>query len=331
MPVPGLSTAMDHICTDSKQLGEAKVNLRLQTVLDGRSVGNEFHSSRHGTSRSRPPFPVLKRKGVSCQDKQPIAVQPRVSRSQSYRRRGASRLETAWKILPTPRIGVMAELNRQLQEYLSQSRGSKSVSSTAVELGDPEPGPETRSWLGRWSVGGGGGGGGPSSSSSSAESSGGSWPWSAEPDPCLPGVSRRQRLAISGTLAALSALCFCLSALYAPLLLLYARKFALLWSLGSAFAIASAAVLRGPGRMAAGLTSSPGVAVYLCALGGTLYAALGLHSTALTALGAAAQVAAVVGYVASLLPGGSAGIRFVGGVAASAIKRSVAGKGTMPV
>ncbi|KAM9790980.1 vesicle transport protein SFT2C [Syngnathus typhle] len=219
----------------------------------------------------------------------------------------------------------MAELNRQLQEYLSQSRGKtaapslQSGGSTAVELGEPEPVPG--SWFGRWSSPWSSGG-----NASAVQSSGGSWPWSAEPDPCMPGVSRRQRLAISGMFAALSALCFGLSALYAPLLLIYARKFALLWSLGSAFAIAAAAVLRGPGRLVAGLPGSPGAVVYLCALGGTLYAALSLHSTVLTAFGAAAQVAALVGYVVSLVPGGSAGIRFVGGVAASALKRTVTGK-----
>ncbi|XP_051943070.1 vesicle transport protein SFT2C [Hippocampus zosterae] len=221
----------------------------------------------------------------------------------------------------------MAELNRQLQEYLSQSRGktapasSHPGSSTAVELGDPDPVPG--SWFGRWSSPWSGGGG---SSTSAAPSSGGSWPWSSDPDPCLPGVSRRQRLAISGMFAALSALCFGLSALYAPLLLLYARKFALLWSLGSAFAIAAVAVLRGPGRLAASLPGSPGAAVYLCALVGTLYAAMSLHSTVLTALGATAQVVILVGYVVSLLPGGTAGIRFVGSVAASTIKRTVTGK-----
>ncbi|XP_077363445.1 vesicle transport protein SFT2C [Festucalex cinctus] len=224
----------------------------------------------------------------------------------------------------------MAELNRQLQEYLSQSRGGKSAPaspspspdrSAAVELGEPES--VGGSWFGRWSSPRSGGNG---ASPSSGGGGGGSWPWSSEPDPCLPGVSRRQRLAISGMLAALSALCFGLSALYAPLLLLYARKFALLWSLGSAFAIAAAAVLRGPSRLAAGLPGSPGAAAYLCALGGTLYAALGLHSTALTALGAAAQVAVLLGYAVSLVPGGGAGLRFVGGVAASAIKRTVAGK-----
>ncbi|XP_068424140.1 vesicle transport protein SFT2C [Clinocottus analis] len=218
----------------------------------------------------------------------------------------------------------MAELNRQLQEYLAQSKVggartiSQSSSSTVVDLGDPEP--VSGSWFGRWSS--------PWSGSQSSGGSGFSWPWSAEPDPCLPGVSRRQRLVAFCACAVLSSLCFGLSALYAPLLLLYARKFALLWSLGSLFAIAAAAVLRGPSRLFAGLPTSPGAAAYLCALAGTLYAALSLHSTALTALGAALQVAVICACAVSLLPGGSAGIRFMGGVAAAAIKRTVTGKTT---
>lgn len=225
----------------------------------------------------------------------------------------------------------MAELNRQLQEYLAQSKGggakniSQSGSSTTVDLEDPESVPG--SWFGRWSSPWSGSRNG---SPTSHNSSGFSWPWSAEPDPCLPGMSRRQRLVAFGVCVAFSAVCFGLSALYAPLLLLYARKFALLWSLGSLFAIAAAAVLRGPSRLAAGLPTSPGAAVYLCALGGTLYAALSLHSTVLTALGAALQVTAIVGYVVSMLPGGTAGIRFMGGMAAAAIKRTVIGK-TMPI
>lgn len=227
----------------------------------------------------------------------------------------------------------MAELNRQLQEYLAQSKGggsrttSQSGSSTTADLDDPDP--VSGSWFGRWSTPWSGGGGA-SGSQSSGGNSGFSWPWSSEPDPCLPGMSRRQRLVVSLVFASFSALCFGLSALYAPLLLLYARKFALLWSLGSLFAIAGAAVFRGPSRLLAGLSTSPGPAVYLCALVGTLYAALSLHSTALTALGAAVQVAVIVGHVVSLLPGGSTGIRFMGGIAASAIKRTVTGK-TMPI
>lgn len=228
----------------------------------------------------------------------------------------------------------MAELNRQLQEYLAQSKSgaaktiSQSGSSTTLELDDPEPVPG--SWFGRWSSPWSGGRDSSPSRQGSNVNGGISWPWSPETDPCLPGMSRRQRLVAFAVCVSFSVLCFGLSALYAPLLLLYARKFALLWSLGSLFAIAAVAVLRGPSRLAAGLPTSPGAAVYLCALGGTLYAALSLHSTVLTALGAALQVAVIVGYVVSLLPGGSAGIRFVGGMAASVIKRTVTGK-TMPI
>ncbi|KAK5931629.1 hypothetical protein CesoFtcFv8_000093 [Champsocephalus esox] len=184
----------------------------------------------------------------------------------------------------------MADLNRQLQEYLSQTRRARAPAPAAVFPGPGAP----------------------------------------EPDACLPGLTRGQRLVGAALFAALSALCFALSALYAPLLLLYARKFALLWSLGSLFAIASAAVLRGPAKLFAGLRSSPAFAVYLCALGGTLYAALHLHSTALTALGAALQVAVIAVSVVSLVPGGSAGMRFMSGAAAAAIKRTVSGK-SLPI
>ncbi|XP_056149516.1 vesicle transport protein SFT2C [Lampris incognitus] len=215
----------------------------------------------------------------------------------------------------------MTELNRQLQEYLAQSKGAKTISQSSssttvnVDEGDSVQG----SWFGRWS-----------SPFPAGHSSSGAfaWPWSPEPDPCLPGMSRKQRLVAFGVCVAFSAACFGLSALYAPLLLLYARKFALLWSLGSLFAITAAAVLRGPSRLIGFPT--PGAAVYLCSLAGTLYAALHLHSTVLTAAGALLQVAVIAAALVSLLPGGSAGIRFMGGMAASAIKRTVSGK-TMPI
>lgn len=222
----------------------------------------------------------------------------------------------------------MAELNRQLQEYLAQSKSgaktiSQSSSSTTIDINEPASVPE--SWFGRWSSPFSG----PSSRGApSGPSSGFSWPWSSEPDPCLPGLSRSQRLIAFGTCIFFSALCFGLSALYAPLLLLKARKFALLWSLGSVFALLGAAILRGPSKLIA--TPTAGGAVYLCSLAGTLYAALSLHSTMFTALGACLQIAAIVGYIVALLPGGSAGMRFVGGMAASAIKRTMTGK-TMPI
>ncbi|KAG9338498.1 hypothetical protein JZ751_025733 [Albula glossodonta] len=190
----------------------------------------------------------------------------------------------------------MADLNRQLKEYLAQSKGnskatSQSSSSTVVDM-DEEASSVTGSWFGRWSSPFSGTSNG--SGTGQGSSNGFSWPWSSEPDPCLPGMSRSQRLVAFGTCILLSALCFGLSALYAPLLLLKARKFALLWSLGSVFALLGAAVLRGPSKFIT--TPTPGAAVYLCSLAGTLYAALSLHSTLLTALGAALQIAAIQRY-----------------------------------
>lgn len=222
----------------------------------------------------------------------------------------------------------MAELNRQLQQYLAQSKAGRSVvpsaSSTTLDLGDVgDEEPASGSWFGRWSS--------PFKRQQETPSpTGSSWLWSSDPDPCLGGLSRGQRLVAFGVCAFFSLLCFGLSALYAPLLLLYARKFALLWSLGSLFAIAAVAVLRGPVKLLYGLPTSPAAAAYLTALCGTLYAALSLQSTVLTALGAAVQVAVILGAVVSLLPGGAAGMRFMGGLVASALKRTVRG-GAMPI
>ncbi|NXD24755.1 SFT2C protein, partial [Spelaeornis formosus] len=65
----------------------------------------------------------------------------------------------------------------------------------------------------------------------------------------LPALSRWQRLTGSALCALLAALCFALAALCVPLLPLRARRFALLWSLGSLCALGAAALLRGPARL----------------------------------------------------------------------------------
>ncbi|XP_020023952.1 vesicle transport protein SFT2C [Castor canadensis] len=199
----------------------------------------------------------------------------------------------------------MADLHRQLQDYLAQAKAGKQADAepllaagTAEEpaAGDGPVG----AWLGRSSL---------------------RWTWarsSAEPPDagpaCLPTVTRGQRLAAGGGCLLLAALCFGLAALYAPVLLLRARKFALLWSLGSVLALAGGALLRGGaacGRLLRGeeAPSRPAL-LYAAALGATLYAALGLRSTLLTALGACAQVAALLYALLGLLPwGGGAALR----------------------
>lgn len=86
-----------------------------------------------------------------------------------------------------------------------------------------------------------------------AEPRGLRWTWTQNPAGAGGGTgvpaqrdARTQRLAASGVCLLLAALCF--SALYAPVLLLRARKFALLWSLGSA--LAGGTLLRGGAAVA---------------------------------------------------------------------------------
>lgn len=194
----------------------------------------------------------------------------------------------------------MADLHRQLQEYLAQGKagGPAAAAVPLLPAGEAdEPKAEdgaAGAWPGRAGI---------------------RWTWARSPEEpvsrsaCLPSVTRTQQLAASGVCLLLAMLCFGLAALYAPALLLRARKFALLWSLGSALALAGGTLLRGGaacGRLLRGeeAPSQPAL-LYVVALGATLYAALGLRSTLLTALGACAQVAALLIVLFSWLPRGT--------------------------
>ncbi|XP_039930565.1 vesicle transport protein SFT2C [Hirundo rustica] len=213
----------------------------------------------------------------------------------------------------------MADLGRQLHEYLAQSKAAAAAAGPSAVPAAPAAGGSQevagdggglRAWLGALNPF-------PPGSAPGATV----WPWTAEEDPWLPGLSRWQRLAGSGLCALLAALCFGLAGLCVPLLLLRARKFALLWSLGSLCALGAAALLRGPAR----LLREPGrgALLYLGALFGTLYAALGLRSTALTALGAAAQLGIAAAALLAALPGGAAGLRRLAGL----LRAAVCGRG----
>lgn len=193
----------------------------------------------------------------------------------------------------------MADLHRQLQEYLAQGKADRPAASkpllAAEKAEEPEAGDGS---LGAW-----------------LSRAGLRWTWARSPaEPaagpaCLLSVTRTQQLAASGVCLLLAALCFGLAALYAPVLLLRARKFALLWSLGSALALTGGMLLRGGAacrRLLCGEEAPSRPAVfYVFGLGATLYAALGLRSTLLTALGACAQVAALLVALLDLLPRGT--------------------------
>lgn len=195
----------------------------------------------------------------------------------------------------------MADLGRQIHEYLARSKAAPAPPPAVSPQQEPA-----------------GGGAGPWPWSGP----GWRWPWAADPDPWLPGVSWWQRVLVAALCSVLAALCFVLAALYAPLLLLRARKFALLWSLGSLCALSAVALLRGPSRLLR--SPSPVSLLYVSALCWTLYAAMGLRSTALTALGAAAQLCSAGAALLGALPGGAAGIRRLGALLAAALRRGAA-------
>lgn len=220
-------------------------------------------------------------------------------------------------------LSKMADLHRQLQDYLAQGKAGRAADAEPLLAARTEEKPTAGdgpagAWLDRAGL---------------------RWTWprspaeAAEAGPgCMPNVTRGQRLAAGGMCLLLAAVCFGLAALYAPVLLLRARKFALLWSLGSVLALAGGALLRGGaacGRLLRGEeTPSRPALCYAAALGATLYAALGLRSTLLTALGACAQVAALLYALIGLLPwGGAAALR----LALSRLGRGVGLSNTLPV
>ncbi|CAI9599694.1 unnamed protein product [Staurois parvus] len=198
----------------------------------------------------------------------------------------------------------MADLGRQLQEYVAQNKAGNSGSASSVSSSSGERSEGGwKAWL-------------------SPPSTGLSWSWTpVDPDPLLPGMSGSQRLIGAVLCAGMAALCFALAGLYVPLLLLRARKFAMLWSMGSFLGLCAAALLRGPSR----LLREPDLwfLLYLLALGGTLYSALGIRSTSLTVLGAAAQIITGAALLLGMLPGGAAGRRYISGLCGSLVRKGV--------
>ncbi|XP_053552629.1 vesicle transport protein SFT2C [Bombina bombina] len=221
----------------------------------------------------------------------------------------------------------MAELGRQLQEYVAQNKeDERSEAGWRNWFGGPStwsPSLSGRAGAG-WSLLS------PSDSSSSSAApdqpppsgNGLSWSWAPlQPDSLLPGLSSSQRLLLAGLCVLLSVMCFGLAGLYVPVLLLRARKFSLLWSLGSTLGLAAAALIRGPSRF----LREPELwsLLYMAALGGTLYGALGIRSTVLTVIGAVAQVITGFGLLMGLLPGGAIGRRYIGSLCGSLLRKGV--------
>jgi len=126
-------------------------------------------------------------------------------------------------------------------------------------------------------------------------------------------LSRWDRLLIFGgcNLGALA--CFVLVFALWPIMMAKPKKFAILWSLGSALFLASWAVMMGPMTYFQHLISTPRLpftAAYFGSIGLTLYFSLGLGSTILTLISSLIQLACLLWYLVSYFPMGSSGLRF---------------------
>ncbi|KJE95778.1 hypothetical protein CAOG_006191 [Capsaspora owczarzaki ATCC 30864] len=128
-------------------------------------------------------------------------------------------------------------------------------------------------------------------------------------------LSRTQRAIGFVLFLAAGAFCFALSFLYTPMLILKARQFALMFSLGSVFVLTSFFILVGPVTQSRRLIASeraPFTAFYFFTLFITIYSALIWQSFIYTIVFAGLQVAALVWYVISFVPGGSVGLKILG-------------------
>ncbi|KAF5291454.1 hypothetical protein FQR65_LT01765 [Abscondita terminalis] len=130
---------------------------------------------------------------------------------------------------------------------------------------------------------------------------------------CCPSLSKFQRITGFCVCVFMGIICFSLSLMYIPVLILKARKFSLLFTLGSIFFVLSFTFLWGPVAYLKSAFSRERLwltVTYVLTLSFTLYFALHLQSTPLTILGAVGQIISLLWSVVSSVPGGSTGISF---------------------
>ncbi|XP_071439443.1 uncharacterized protein [Hetaerina americana] len=130
----------------------------------------------------------------------------------------------------------------------------------------------------------------------------------------FPTMSRLQRLIAFCVFICMGIFCFTVASFYIPVLIFKARKFALLYTLGSFFFVCSFIVLWGPMACMQQMFSTerlPFTSAYLGTLLATLYSALSLQSTFLTCITAAGQIVVLIWFLSRHIPGGQSGIRFL--------------------
>ncbi|KAH6911932.1 Got1/Sft2-like family-domain-containing protein [Coprinopsis sp. MPI-PUGE-AT-0042] len=115
-----------------------------------------------------------------------------------------------------------------------------------------------------------------------------------------------------------AAVCFFVSFMTLPFLVIRPAKFALSFSLGSLLVMFGFSVLIGPVNHFKHLISKerlPFTVVYFGSLAGTLYFSLGAHSYFGSLIAGAVQVVSLVAYVLAYFPGGTQTLRLGGSMA----------------
>lgn len=193
------------------------------------------------------------------------------------------------------------DLKKDLDEYMLLNEDKKSP-NFKIHLGVPEIVKPNKlvSWL--------------KGSNGEQQSQNSSWMQAEES--CCPKLSRLQRLLGFVVCICLGAFCITISTFYIPVLLFKARKFAMLFSLGSLFFMAALIFLSGFKSLFDQLSSKPRLPisiVYVLSLICTLYFALVAQSTILTVAGATIQIISLVLLLMKSIGSGAAsGLNFLG-------------------
>ncbi|XP_077998613.1 uncharacterized protein LOC144451599 [Glandiceps talaboti] len=213
----------------------------------------------------------------------------------------------------------MANLSTKLQDYLSSSKSGSNGSNTAENSSNESKG--ISSWFGT-----------SKQEEIKIEDDGNGWFNQAQQDPMCPSLSKKQR--IMGFMGCLVAgiFCFVVAGFFAPFIILKARKFALLYTLGSLFTISSFSLLWGPWNNVKHLCSAsrlPFTTTYFGSMFATLYFAMVMKSTIFTVFSAVIQIIALAWYIISYIPGGQTGLKFFTKIFSSVVTKTVSK--TLPV
>ncbi|XP_067003236.1 uncharacterized protein [Anabrus simplex] len=206
----------------------------------------------------------------------------------------------------------MADLKKDLDEYLSRNDKPQAKINIPTLFTAPT--------VGKWFT----------KSPSNEETSNG-WFSDTQMD-CCPSMTRMQRIFGFCFCIGMGIFCFIVAAMYTPVLILKARKFALMYTMGSLFLICSFSFLWGPMNHLRHLFSRdrlPFTSVYIGTLLATLYFALSVQSTPFTVLCAVGQIVALLWFLMSYIPGGQTGLMFFTRLCSSAVTSTVSK--TLPV